>query len=570
MIKGIGASEGIAIGKVFKYNKPELDIIKTPVQDIEKEILLLGLSIEKSIEELSGIRDAMEEAGDSEAADIFDAHIEILDDPGLKGAAGEKIKSDNANAAYAFSEACDKFAAAFESMDNEYFRERAADLKDIKSRVIMHIEGIKPVSLSSIKEEVIIVSKDLLPSDTAQIDKKLVKGFVTDAGGYTCHTAIMARSFGIPAVVGTKSAYENVNDGDLMVLDGFSGDVIVDPPESVKAEYRAKIEEYKTRSSALEEYRNKKTITKDGRHLEISANIGSAEEAEIAIKSGAEGIGLFRTEFLYMNRNSLPSEQEQFEAYKDVLEVMGERPVVIRTLDIGGDKKLDYLRLDDEMNPFLGNRALRFCLKHKDIFTTQLRALLRAGVYGNLHIMFPMVATIDELRDAKRMIKEIEVHLKEEGTEISETYKVGMMVEIPSSAMLADVFAKEVDFFSIGSNDLIQYTFAADRMNQDVSYLYQPCNPSLLRLISLVIEAAHKEGKWAGLCGEMAADPKAVPLLLGLGLDEFSMNASSILKVREALSNLNYEDMKKSAHKALYTESQEQVIKLINDELGIH
>ena len=565
MIHGIGVSDGISIGKVFKYNQAELVITKETISDVEKEINTLNMSVEKSIDDLDKLRIRTEKTMDAETAAIFGAHIEILKDPELCNAAAKKIEDEHVNADFAFKAISDNFVQIFEAMENEYFRERALDIKDVTKRVLMHIKGIEIASLSSIDEEVILVAKDLTPSDTAQLNKDLVKGFITDIGGFTSHTAIMARILEIPAVVGTKKGFETLQDEELVVLDGFSGKVIANPSEQELKEYETIIKEHEKNKAIWENFKDRESITKDNKRVEICSNIGNPSDMEGVIQNGAEGIGLYRTEFLYMGRDHLPNEEEQLKSYKQVLEAMGDKTVVVRTLDIGGDKKLDYLEMDEELNPFLGNRALRLCMNEPEIFRTQLRALLRASVFGNLHIMFPMVATIDELRDAKKLVKEIENELRAEGKEVSDSYKMGIMIEIPSAAILADVFAKEVDFFSIGSNDLIQYTFAADRMNEKVSYLYQTCNPSLLRLISMVIKAAHREGKWVGMCGEMAGETRVIPLLLGLGLDEFSMCSSNILKARHLISETSYEDSKELAKRALTMENQAQVVELLKE-----
>lgn len=563
MIHGIGVSDGISIGKVFKYNQAELVITKETISDVEKEKKLLNYSISTSIDELKKLGEKTAETMDKETAAIFDAHIEILKDPELSKAAAKKIEEEHVNADFAFKSISDNFVEIFEAMDNEYFRERALDIKDVTKRVLMHIQGIERISLSAIDEEVIVVAKDLTPSDTAQLDKELVKGFITDIGGFTSHTAIMARILEIPAVVGTKNAFETLSDGDIVVLDGSSGNVVASPTDAELLGYKTMIKRHEKQKTIWATFKDKESVTKDGKQVELCANIGSPEDMDGVRQNGAEGVGLFRTEFLYMGRSDFPNEEEQLKVYKNVLESMGDKPVVIRTLDIGGDKKLDYLKLDDELNPFLGNRALRLCMNEPELFKTQLRALLRSSVFGNLHIMFPMVATIDEFRDAKNLLKEIDSELRAEGKDISDTYKIGIMVEIPSAAISADIFAKEVDFFSIGSNDLIQYTFAADRMNEKVSYLYQTCNPSLLRLISMVIEAAHKEGKWVGMCGEMAGEMRAIPLLLGLGLDEFSMCASGVLRARHLLSEIDSKQAKEIAQKALKMGNQQDVIDLL-------
>lgn len=416
-----------------------------------------------------------------------------------------------------------------------------------------------------IDESVIIVGNDLTPSDTAQLNKEFVQGFVTNIGGRTSHSAIMSRSLEIAAVVGTKSVTKEVKQGDMVIVDGITGDVIVDPTEDELIAYQNKRERFFEDKKELQKLRDAETVTIDGEHAELAANIGTPDDLYGVMENGAEGIGLYRTEFLYMGRDQMPTEDEQFEAYKKVLETMKDKRVVVRTLDIGGDKELPYLNLPKEMNPFLGYRAIRLCLDQQDIFRTQLRALLRASAYGKLNIMFPMVATINEFRDAKAILLEEKENLKNDGHDVSDEIELGIMVEIPSTAALADIFAKEVDFFSIGTNDLIQYTMAADRMSERVSYLYQPYNPAILRLVKQVIEASHKEGKWTGMCGEMAGDETAIPLLLGLGLDEFSMSATSILKARRQINGLSKNEMSELANRAINCATQEEVKDLVNN-----
>ncbi|MGO2788714.1 MAG: phosphoenolpyruvate--protein phosphotransferase, partial [Staphylococcus saprophyticus] len=417
---------------------------------------------------------------------------------------------------------------------------------------------------SMIDESVVIIGNDLTPSDTAQLNKEFVQGFVTNIGGRTSHSAIMSRSLEIAAVVGTKSITQEVKQGDMIIVDGLTGEVIIDPTEDEVIAYQNKRERFFEDKQELQKLRDEETTTIDGRHAELAANIGTPNDLKGVIENGAEGIGLYRTEFLYMGRDEMPTEDEQFEAYKKVLETMEDKRVVVRTLDIGGDKELPYLNLPEEMNPFLGYRAIRLCLDQPDIFRPQLRALLRASAFGKLNIMFPMVATIQEFRDAKALLLEEKDNLTNEGIEVSDDIELGIMVEIPSTAALADVFAKEVDFFSIGTNDLIQYTMAADRMSERVSYLYQPYNPSILRLVKQVIEASHKEGKWTGMCGEMAGDEIAIPLLLGLGLDEFSMSATSVLKARRQIKGLSQNEMEELAQRAIDCATSEEVQDLVN------
>lgn len=565
LIKGIAASDGVAIAKAYLLVEPDLTFDKNEkVTDVEGEVAKFNSAIEASKVELTKIRNNAEVQLGADKAAIFDAHLLVLDDPELIQPIQDKIKNENANAATALTDVTTQFVTIFESMDNEYMKERAADIRDVSKRVLSHILGVELPNPSMIDESVVIVGNDLTPSDTAQLNKEFVQGFATNIGGRTSHSAIMSRSLEIPAIVGTKSITQEVKQGDMIIVDGLNGDVIVNPTEDELIAYQDKRERYFADKKELQKLRDADTVTVDGVHAELAANIGTPNDLPGVIENGAQGIGLYRTEFLYMGRDQMPTEEEQFEAYKEVLEAMGGKRVVVRTLDIGGDKELSYLNLPEEMNPFLGYRAIRLCLAQQDIFRPQLRALLRASVYGKLNIMFPMVATINEFREAKAILLEEKENLKNEGHDISDDIELGIMVEIPATAALADVFAK-VDFFSIGTNDLIQYTLAADRMSERVSYLYQPYNPSILRLVKQVIEASHKEGKWTGMCGEMAGDETAIPLLLGLGLDEFSMSATSILKARRQINGLSKNEMTELANRAVDCATQEEVIELVNN-----
>ncbi|MFD1887536.1 phosphoenolpyruvate--protein phosphotransferase [Paenibacillus wenxiniae] len=563
-ILGIAASSGIAIAKAFRLEHPEYEISKRSVSDADAELAKLQAALETSKGELEAIKErTLQEMGEKKA-EIFQSHLLILSDPELIDPVKDKIASDMINAEYALNEVASQFVAMFENMKSAYLQERAADMRDVTKRVINHLMGVNFQSPAEIREEVVIIAEDLTPSDTAQLDRNYVKGFTTNIGGRTSHSAIMARSLEIPAVVGTKEVMEVVQNGDMVIVDGLEGNVIVNPDESTLADYRAKREAYEAQVAEWRKLRDEATVSKDGVHVELAANIGTPNDVAGVIDNGGEAVGLYRTEFLYMGRDELPSEDVQFNAYKTVLERMEGKPVVVRTLDIGGDKELPYLTLPKEMNPFLGFRAIRLCLDRQDIFRTQLRALLRASVFGELRVMFPMIATLGEFRQAKAVLLEEKDKLVSEGVAVSDNIQLGIMVEIPSTAVLADQFAKEVDFFSIGTNDLIQYTMAADRMNERVSYLYQPYNPSILRLVKMVIDAAHKEGKWAGMCGEMAGDATAIPLLLGLGLDEFSMSASSILPARSQIAKLSKAEMQELATKALDMQTAEEVVELVN------
>ncbi|EEW93240.1 phosphoenolpyruvate--protein phosphotransferase [Granulicatella elegans] len=551
-LQGIAASDGIAIAKVYTLTEPDLSFTKISVEDTDKEISRLEEALVVSTKEIELIKEtALKNLGEEEAQ-VFEAHLMVLSDPELVGQVKDAITSQKVNAEHALKEVSDMFISIFAGMeDNPYMQERAADIRDVSKRILANLLGVKIPSPATIKDEVVVVAGDLTPSDTAQLNRKYVKAFVTDIGGRTSHSAIMARSLEIPAIVGTKEITSLAKDGDLIIIDGLSGDVFLNPSEDVVAEYRAKAEAFAAQQAEWEKLKDADTFTKDGHQVELAANIGTPKDLEGVIHNGAEGVGLYRTEFLYMDSHDMPTEEDQFEAYKAVLEGMNGKPVVVRTMDIGGDKELPYLPLPHEMNPFLGYRAIRISLNEPEMFRTQLRALLRASVYGKLRIMFPMIATLNDFRGAKALLLEEKAKLVAEGVAVSDDIQVGIMIEIPAAAVLAHQFAKEVDFFSIGTNDLIQYTMAADRMNERVSYLYQPYNPSILTLIKHVIDSAHKEGKWAGMCGEMAGDQTAVPLLVGLGLDEFSMSASSVLKTRSLISKLTLEDMKALADKAI-------------------
>ena len=551
-LQGIAASDGIAIAKVYTLTEPDLTVTKVTVEDSEKEVSRLDDALAASIKDVELIKEtALKNLGEEEAQ-VFDAHLMVLSDPELIGQVKDNITSNKVNAESALKEVTDMFISIFAGMeDNPYMQERAADIRDVSKRILAHLLGVKIPSPATIKDEVIIVAADLTPSDTAQLNRQYVKAFVTDIGGRTSHSAIMARSLEIPAIVGTKEVTSIAKDGDIIIVDGLSGEVFLNPSEEVVAEYRAKAEAFAAQQAEWEKLKDSKTYTKDGHQVELAANIGTPKDLEGVVNNGAEGVGLYRTEFLYMDSHEMPTEEDQFEAYKAVLEGMNGKPVVVRTMDIGGDKELPYLPLPHEMNPFLGYRAIRISLNEPEMFRTQLRALLRASVYGKLRIMFPMIATLNDFRGAKALLEEEKAKLIAEGVAVSDDIQVGIMIEIPAAAVLAHQFAKEVDFFSIGTNDLIQYTMAADRMNERVSYLYQPYNPSILTLIKHVIDSAHKEGKWAGMCGEMAGDQTAVPLLVGLGLDEFSMSASSVLKTRSLISKLTLCDMQALAAKAI-------------------
>ncbi|UOQ94326.1 phosphoenolpyruvate--protein phosphotransferase [Halobacillus shinanisalinarum] len=568
-LQGIAASSGIAIAKVYRLEAPDLTYNKTKIDQPAEEISRLHEALEISKIELEKIKSHTKKTLGDEHAEIFSAHLLVLSDPELISPIEDKIKSDDVNAEAALDETADMFINMFKNMDNEYMKERAADIQDVTKRVMAHLLQVTFPDPALINEEVVIVADDLTPSDTAQLNKQYVKGFTTDIGGRTSHSAIMARSLEIPAVVGTKNVTSQAENDTMIIVDGIDGDIILNPSADQIETYKQKHVDYEQKKQEWAKLKDESTITAEGEHVELAANIGTPEDVDGVLNHGGEGVGLYRTEFLYMGKNQLPTEEEQYDAYSSVLKQMGNKPVVVRTLDIGGDKELDYLELPKEMNPFLGYRAIRLCLERDDIFRVQLRALLRASIHGNLKIMFPMIATLEEFRQAKSILDEEKDKLVQEGQDVSDQIEVGMMVEIPATAVIARQFAKEVDFFSIGTNDLIQYTMAADRMNERVSYLYQPYNPAILNLINNVIEAAHAEGKWAGMCGEMAGDEIAIPLLLSLGLDEFSMSATSILPARTQIKSLSKQELASYKDEILSMGTTEEVVAFIKEKANL-
>ncbi|TCO76937.1 phosphoenolpyruvate--protein phosphotransferase [Marinisporobacter balticus] len=559
MLFGKGASEGIALGKVLIIKNDPLGIEKKRIEETEKEKNKFLEAVKISKDQLGKVRDkASKELGMDKAA-IFEAHLMILEDPELMDGTINKIEAEKLNADYAFKQITDQFIEIFEAMENAYMRERAADIKDVSDRVLRNIRGEKIVDLSILEEDVILITNDLTPSDTATMDKEKVLGFLTNIGGNTSHTAIMARSLEIPAIVGLKDITERINSSDFIAFNGKTGEVVINPSHEEIEKYQSLKIAYEKERKALGHVKGKVSKTIDGREVELVGNIGTPKDLLGLKKNDAEGVGLYRTEFIYMNKETFPTEEEQFDAYKEVLESLNPKPVVIRTLDIGGDKKLPYLKIDEEMNPFLGYRAIRLCLNEKKIFETQLRALLRASVHGNLKIMFPMISSLEELLEVKQVLNEVKADLDKEGIAYADKIEVGMMIEVPSAAIISDILAKHVNFFSIGTNDLIQYTCAVDRMNEKIHHLYNPFHPGVLRLIKMVIDNGHKENIWVGMCGEMAGDPSMIPILLGMGLDEFSMSPSAILPARNLIRACKYEDMKKTAEAVLSMDTAEQI-----------
>lgn len=564
MIKGIGASRGVSIAKAFCLKPLDLDVSRKQV-DPENELLLYEKCRKTAIEQINNIKSKASGLKQEELF-VFDAHIQLINDPEIVSEIVDLIKNEKVNIAYAVNEISKKYIDIFNSIDDSYMRERAHDIKDVAQRLIAISLGIKLPDLSAIKEEVIIVAVDLTPSETGQLNAKYVKGFATDIGGRTSHSAIMARSMEIPAVLGLKDITKKVNDGDIIAINGSNGEVIINPSDDTIKKFKHEAEELEKLKKLWATFKNKPSITKDKKKVTIAANIGSTKDIDGVINSTADCIGLFRSEFLYMGKNDWPSEDEQFEAYKQVVESMNNKNVIIRTLDIGGDKTLNYFKFPEESNPFLGYRAIRLCLDKQDIFRTQLRAIIRASEFGKISIMFPMIATVDEFKLAKSIYQEEYDKIKKTYPKIAKKIDVGMMVEIPSSAVLAETFCKYADFVSIGTNDLMQYTMASDRMNEKVSYLYKPLNPSILKLIKMTIDGAHKAGKWCGMCGEMAGDINVIPILVGMGLDEFSMTASSVLRARELISRIDSKIWSKLVDEILLLDDQDEVIKFMKKQ----
>jgi phosphotransferase system enzyme I (PtsI) len=553
MYKGVAAAPGIAIGKVFMIGQTELQLRKYKVADaqLEKEMTRLDLAVTATSQEIEAIKQKVaKEVGPKEAA-IFNAYLHILEDPLLITATKDWIKKEHCNAEYALQETTRQLVQQFMESSDEYMRERAADISDVTSRFMRHLTGQTAGPLSEIDEEVVVVAHDLTPSQTASMPRDKIIGFVTDVGGRTSHVAIMARSLEIPAVVGLQDISQHVVNGDMMVIDGIAGEVVVNPDAKILAKYRQAQQKYVQANRKLKKMKGVTAVTKDGYRLTVAANLELPEEIRQAQKYGAEGVGLFRTEFLYLNRPELPSEEEQFEAYRMVAQQSLPYAAIVRTLDIGGDKFLSPLNTSKEMNPFLGLRAIRLCLSHVDLFKVQLRAILRASHFGKIKLMFPMISGIEELRSAKAVLDEARAELTHKRISYDKNMEIGIMIELPSAAVTADILAKEVDFFSIGTNDLIQYTLAADRVNEKVAYLYNPLHPAILRLIKGVLEAAHHERIWVGMCGEMASDPLMTPLLIGLGLDEFSTVPAFVPQLKQCIRSLNFAESKDLAEKVM-------------------
>ena len=572
--KGINASPGIAIARAIVYVKQELTVVQKTIDDVQAELDRFNAAVEKSKNQLDTLKEKTASEMSEEEAAIFEAHSMFLEDPEFVGAITQAIENDKINAEAATKAVVDQFYAMFDAMDDPYFKGRAADIQDVGDRLMRNLMGIEIMDISHLDEDAVIVAEDLAPSDTATMDKVHVKGFATDIGSRTSHTAIMARSLEIPAILGLQDITKTAKTGEIITTDGSTGEAIVDPTDEELAAYKEKQKAFEAYMAELAELKDQEAETTDGRKVKVVANIGSPKDVEGVVRNGGKGVGLYRSEFLYMNADEMPSEDKQFAAYKTVIEQFKDgEGVIIRTLDIGGDKKLPYLPLEEEMNPFLGLRAIRLCLSKPDMFKTQLRAILRASAFGKTRIMFPMIGNVDEVRQAKAILKTCMQELDAEGVDYDHDLEVGIMVEIPSAAITADIIADEVSFFSIGTNDLCQYTLAVDRMNQNVSYLYDPLHPAILRLVQNVITQSHnKPGKFTGMCGEMAGDPVAALILLGLGLDEFSMSASSIPQVKKIIRSVSFEQAKAVADKAMTMQTGGEIRQYVQDklkELGI-
>lgn len=546
MLTGIAASPGYAIGNVFLLRETDLKITEEHLapEAVEAEWAKFEQALEQTKKDLHETKaDVQKRLGEEESA-IFDAHLMILEDPTLIEEIGKEIKQSRKNAVWATNQVFTQHAAIFAAIDDDYMRERAADFRDINQRLCKRLLGIHSSPLDAITTPVILVAHDLTPSETAKLDTNLIKGIITEIGGPTSHSAILARNLRIPAVVGVNQALTHLQPDQLVALDGFSGEIKLHPSEAEQQDYLQKQQEYLNKIDQLKQAAKELAKTKDGKRIEVAANIGSPNDVAAVLENGGEAVGLFRSEFLFIERDTVPSEEEQFAAYSQVAKEMDGRPVIIRTLDIGGDKNVPYLPFGEEMNPFLGFRAIRICLAEQELFMTQLRAILRASHYGKIRIMFPMIAIEDELIKAKECLEKAKQQLREEGLPFDEAIEVGIMIEVPSAAIISDVLAKHVDFFSIGSNDLIQYTFAADRMNEQVGYLYDPGHLAILRLIRMVVNNAHKHGKWVGVCGEMAGVPAFAKALIGIGVDELSMTPTLIPEMKNEIANVSAEELK--------------------------
>ncbi len=574
-LKGIPASPGIAIGKAFLINSEEIQIVKKPIResDIPKQITRFEDALTKTRSEILSIRDKISQEMGKEHADIFNAHLLFIEDRSLIEEVIERIKTEKLICEHIFSQVLKKYTEAFSRIDDEYLRDRVSDINDVGRRIMRNLVGAERTSLSDLKEPVIVVAYDLSPSDTAMMHRKNVIGFLTDIGGRTSHTAIMAKSLEIPAVVGLEEATRRVRDGDMLIVDGYEGMILINPTPADLRKFRHEKVRQKKFTTSLKRFKDLPCVTKDGRRIELGANIELPEEVHSVISYGADAVGLYRTEFLYMNRTNLPDEEEQYQAYRSVVKQMAPRPVIIRTLDLGGDKFLSHLDIPHEMNPFMGWRAIRFCLARPDIFKTQLRAILRASAHGKLRVMYPMISGVGELKGANKMLEEAKAELRAGHHHFDENMETGAMIEIPSAALTCDILADHVNFFSIGTNDLIQYALAVDRINEKIAYLYEPAHPAVLRLIETIIRNGHSKNIWVGMCGEMAGDPQLALVLVGLGLDEMSTSPLLLPEIKQMIRLVEYREAQEIARQALTMSTGEEVIKFLkskHDEILSH
>ncbi len=571
ILKGIPAAPGIVIGRAYIFGREDLNVEKTPIgeEQVPLEISRFEDALIQTRQEIIALQKKIAQEMGSEHGEVFDAHLLVLEDRMLIEEVISKVKKDKLAVDFVFSEVLKRYAGVFSRIEDEYLKERISDINDVGRRILRNLLGRKRKGLSDLEEEVIVIAHDLSPSDTATMHKNKVIGFVTDIGGKTSHTAIMAKSLEIPAVVGLEVGTEKIKNGDLVIVDGSSGVVIVAPDPDTLRKYEVREEKFKGINAAFVTIKDLPAKTLDGKVVTLAANIEFPEEIPSILQHGADGIGLYRTEYFYMNRRDLPTENEQFEAYEKVANSFGDKPVIIRTMDLGGDKFISQLNIPKEMSPFMGWRAIRFCLARPDIFKAQLRAILRASIHGNLKVMFPMISGIEELRRSKELLEECKVELKKEGRQYNDKLEVGAMIEVPSAALTSDVLSKEVSFFSIGTNDLIQYALAVDRTNEKIAYLYEPTHPAVLRLIKSVIDAGHRSNIWVGMCGEMSGEPSLALLLLGLGLDEFSMPSASILEIKNIIRSVSFSDAQKIAQEALSLPTGPDVEKFLKEKLGV-
>ncbi|HUO58682.1 MAG TPA: phosphoenolpyruvate--protein phosphotransferase [bacterium] len=569
ILNGVPAAGGIAIGPVYLYHPEGFSVSRRNLkpEELAEELARYQGALTKTHAQISGLEEKMQEKLGKEHAAIFQAHQVVLEDPLFTDEIPQSIQSRRLNAEFLVAEALEKFKSVMESLEDGYFRERGGDIQDVSNRLLRNLAGGEKDQLKKLDREVILIASDLSPSDTVNLSPDTVKGFCTDIGGRTSHVAIVARSLGLPAVVGMQAISATVQEGDMVVVDGNKGVVVVNPLPQTLKQYRKLKEDYEAFQKSLEELQALPAQTPDGHQVTLAANIEIPQELDELARHGAEGIGLFRTEFLFLDREEIPTEEEQYVAYKELATKTGVNPAIIRTLDLGGDKFLSHLNVLHESNPFLGLRAIRLCLKRPEIFKPQLRAILRAAAHGPIKIMFPMISTLAEIREAKILLNQCVQQLKKEGMVFRSGIEVGAMIEIPSAAIIADVLIQEVDFLSIGTNDLIQYTLAVDRVNESVAYLYDPANPAILRLIQMTVDACHRAGKWVGMCGEMAGDPQFVPLLLGMGLDEFSASVSVIPEIKKVIRLMPYDKAREIAKAALQLKTSGEVLKLIKDNV---